>query len=302
MRVPIHRNVWTALPAALAFMVVLAALVPPVRKAAVGFATPALCAVRAGVAAARRFGQSVLPFSGAERSRLESLEQQVRQLRFEASRLIPLEAENRELRQRLALSAPVDWSLVTAPVLARDPLSWDRRFRVGRGRADGLRPGLAVLGRGGVIGRVAEVTETTGLVITLADPACRLSVRLPASGGAGVLHGGGGTGPGAVPLCFVDYLPRDLRYEEGEPVETSGLSGAVPEGLPIGTVTRFSPGVLRKVVRTAYVRLKVRPSAEFRWFRFVSILAPRQNASRRTSRAAARGEPTEDREATRKKK
>jgi len=232
-----------------------------------------------GVTTVRQTVRCLLPLSQIERSRMASLEQQVQRLHIEVSRLAVLAGENRELRRRLDLPLPTDWTPITAPVLARDPLSWNRRFRVGRGRGHGVKPGYPVWGAGGVIGRVAEATQTTALVITLANPACRLSVRLPQSGGTGILRGGGGAGNDGVPLCFIDFLPRDLPYKDGEPVITSGLGGTAPEGLPVGTVMRLDPKEFGNVVRTAYTRLRMRPSAEFRWFRFVSILVPRHSGA-----------------------
>jgi len=273
MRLRIRRNLRVLLPVLTAALLpLLIVFVPAAHRGAVGVYSTMLRAAGNGVSAVRRTTRGFLPFSRAERSRMKSLEEQVQRLRVDLSRLAVLAEENRELRRRLDIPAPVGWVPVTAPVLARDPLSWDRRFRIGRGRLHGVEPGCPVWGADGVIGRIAAVTQTTALVVTLADPACRYSVRLPRSGGTGVLQGGGGTGDDGLPLCFVDFLPRDLPYRAGEPVITSGLGRWVPEGLPVGSVMQCAPGKLGEIVHTVYTRLRVRPAAEFRWFRYVSVL------------------------------
>ena len=43
------------------------------------------------------------------------------------------------------LPPPPDWKLTVAPVIARDPASWNRRFRIGKGANDGIFPGAAVM-------------------------------------------------------------------------------------------------------------------------------------------------------------
>jgi rod shape-determining protein MreC len=179
-----------------------------------------------------------------------------------------LRDENRELRALLALPAPEGWHRVTAPVVARSPVTWYRSFRIGRGSLHGIGVGDVVLARTRVVGRVADVTPSTALVRTIADPGCRLSVRLPRADAVGVLSGRYRTGPGGAPVCLVEFLPRDRAYEVGETVVTSGVGGEAPGGLAIGQVMPWQEGG-----DAAYAELLMAPPAALTWFRVVAVMA-----------------------------
>ena len=183
-------------------------------------------------------------------------------------------AENRELRALLDLPAPRGWRRVAATVVARDPVSWNRRFRIGRGTDSGIESGAVVLAGGHVVGRVSEVTAKTALVCTIADPTCRLSVRLPERNATGILSGRIDQHWTGVPLCRIEYLPRDRSYEVGEPVVTSGLGGTLPEGLSVGHLIPMADGRSAETVRSVYARARVRPAASFDWFHVVAVLCP----------------------------
>ncbi|MFA4945367.1 MAG: rod shape-determining protein MreC [Lentisphaeria bacterium] len=172
------------------------------------------------------------------------------------------------------MPAPPAWRLAVAPVIARDPYTWNRRFRIGKGALHGITLGAAVLAGNQVIGRIHELSARSAVVATLADPACKLSVHLPGSNAVGILAGRADQHWHEPPFCLVTFLPRDADYQPGDYVLTSGLGDAVPAGLPVGRVMPFPDGASKRIASAAYAELLVRPGADFAGFRDVAVLVP----------------------------
>ncbi len=219
--------------------------------------------------------RSVLPLSAMERRRLDELQERLHQLQLELTVLREAESENHELRRALNLAPPAGWLRVPALVVARDPISWDRRFRIDHGSLDGVSAGNLVLVGERAVGRVVEVAARTAMVATVLDPRCRLSVRLSDSRVTGVLLGGHQRDPATGrEVAMIDFLPRDALYRETERVETSGLSGYAPGGIVVGQVVKWDNWRVAEIVDMTHARLKVAPAADLTDFRVVSVLVP----------------------------
>jgi len=247
----------------------------PVRRVTAGFTLPFMQLKSAAATGVEQGLDTLTPPSKATVARIHHQERLIEQLRMQLLNARNAVDENREFRQYSELPAPPDWKLVVAPVIARDPLTWNRRFRIGKGSANGLAPGAAVLAGNQVIGRVLEVTPNSAVVLTVADPACRLGVRLPATNAVGILAGRQEQKWHEPPICLVTYLPRDNSYTDEEFVVTSGLGGTVPPGLPIGRIVPWEDQKTAHLVSAAYAQVLVRPNADFTLFQFVAVVVPR---------------------------
>jgi len=242
------------------------------RRVEAGMVAPFLT----GAALVREWIERFVPLGPSGRERLARLEKRTAELTVQRALLEEVMEENRELRRILELPLPPGWRRIAAPVIARDPYAWEQRFRIGRGAADGIRPGAVVLSGAAVIGQVLDVGRTTALVVTPADPAFRLSVRVPEAGGIGVLRGGVRRRENGRPVVLLDYMLRDRPYKPGQRVVTSGLSQWAPGSLPVGTLTGVH-GAAVEVVRTLYAQAGVVLAADLSWRRFVTVLAPAGN-------------------------
>ncbi len=207
---------------------------------------------------------------------VRQLERENQELRLELARTENAIAENRELRKFHNIQPPPGWSLTVAPLIARDPVDWNRSFRIGGGRRDGIRVGGVVLANGCVVGRISSVGATSAAVITVADPACRLSVRVRGTTAVGVVRGLHLVRWYQKPLCLVDYLPRDVDYRHGQIVETSGLGGTVPAGLPLGRILPWSEQQTAHIMDSAYAQLSVEPLQPFDSIRHVFVLSRKE--------------------------
>ncbi len=169
-------------------------------------------------------------------------------------RVIELEAEQRrfpevlrENQRLLALTGARDWAAgtrVAARVVGADLSNHEWSVLIDRGRADGVRDGMAVVSPEGLIGRVALAAGSYSKVLLIIDPRHSVGARLADTGETGAIRGAG-----AQDLRF-DLIDADAPVRVGESVVTSGYDrGLYPPGIPIGRVTqvRADPDGLSKI-------------------------------------------------------
>jgi rod shape-determining protein MreC len=181
-----------------------------------------------------------------EIDRLRSLDVQVKRL----------ETENEDLRQLLEMRRRSSiGNLVSAQVIARDPLALIQALVIDRGTNDGLVANMPVITYQGVAGRVIEVSPTTAKVLLVADVNSAVSVDVDGADShtSGVVRG---TGDGRL---LLQYVPREDALHLGDPVTTSGIGGIFPPGLLVGTVDQVRSadvGVFQEALVQPAVRLK----------------------------------------------
>ncbi len=145
-------------------------------------------------------------------------------------RLILLEKENQRLKELLGLPSVPRGTSLKAPVIARSPAVWWRQLTLGRGSRHGIRIGYAVVGPGGLMGRITAVTTNTAQVTLITDPTSRIGVLVARTNHHGLLSG---LGSGRPVLRFLTENPRTIP---GDVVVTSAASTLVPGGIPVGVV------------------------------------------------------------------
>lgn len=160
------------------------------------------------------------------------LKEQVRDLRIQVAMLEGYRRQNRMLRRALRFQEDHPRELLTAEVIGREPVSWYSYILINRGSRDGVRPGMAVVSPGGVVGQVRTVTAHSAEVMLILDSRSAIGGRVKRSGEL-VLVEGQSSSPDQ-PL--VRSLVRDSDLQEGDEVVTSGLSQTFPGGLVLGTI------------------------------------------------------------------
>ncbi len=158
-----------------------------------------------------------------------------------------LEAENADLRQRLAADAETkrDNELlrnqlgldvagtpreVAADVVAFQPDSYRQFVTINKGSAAGVKPGMAVLSEGVLIGTISDTTPVTSRIMLVTDPEFKLTAKDQDTNATGIIRGQLGTG------LILDKIGQTDTVKPGDTVTSSGLGGLVPPGLFIGQV------------------------------------------------------------------
>jgi rod shape-determining protein MreC len=196
-----------------------------------------------------------------------------------------LRAENRRLRQRLAeveravsdsalLESLIDLKRSTAAetvgahVTAASMNSHFRvvRIKLDRGESE-VEPGMPVIDANGLVGRIQNVYGNYSDVLLVTDPQSSIDIRIPRTGGRGVLTG---LSRDDKYLAEIEYLERDKEVQVGDMVVTSGLGTSLPAGIPVGKIAK-----VKTTDYGLYQEVEVVPTVDFTALETVLIvLAP----------------------------
>ena len=161
-----------------------------------------------------------------------------------------------QLEALLELKGRTQLKTIAASVIAGDATNGVlQRVTIDRGSEDGLRKDMAVLGAGGIVGRVVETSLNAAKVQLLIEREAGAGALVERSSAGGVVSGHDNEGELPLRMDFVSNL-ADVKM--GDRVVTSGLDGIFPRGFPIGDVARVEPGL------GLYKRIWLKPTVEYR--------------------------------------
>jgi rod shape-determining protein MreC len=165
------------------------------------------------------------------------------------------------LRALLKLAPFLPSVRAAAPLLSLEARGAYRRALVGAGEDAGVAPGSPLAVPGGLVGRVTTVSRRFSKAILITDGDCAVGSRIARTGEQGVARGEGND-------LRIDYLSVLADVRPGDLVETAGIDGLFPRGIPIGTVTRVTRG------KALYLSVRVAPSAPLSRLDDILVLDP----------------------------
>ncbi len=128
---------------------------------------------------------------------------------------------------------------VTAQVIDLNPSNFAATVELNVGTANGVAPGMPVVGGAGLVGHVTATASTTCTVLLITDAGADSPVGVrfgPASADVGLTQGAGI----GKPLTVTDITPG-APLHKGEVLTTSGLQNAAyPALIPVARITGFS--------------------------------------------------------------
>lgn len=185
----------------------------------------------------------------------------------QAARADALAAENAQLRALLDLRPALPVRTLTAEVLfeARDPYS--RKLVVDRGETHGVQLGAPAVLAGGVLGQVTRLYPLSAEVSLLTDREAAIPVLLRRTLVRGIAFGGVRSEDGdAMELRFVS---ANADIEAGDLLETSGIDGLYPPGLPVAQVKS-----VERRVESGFARVLLTPATRAAGTRHLLLLEP----------------------------
>ena len=141
-----------------------------------------------------------------------------------------LKKDNNRLRQILSLQNTLDNEKISAAVISRKTGSWWRQIILNKGSKDGVEIGSAVLGPGGLLGRVKNTSLFTSSVTLLTSPESKVGVWVDRIQINGLLVGIGDDYPSLI------LYSKDADIKVGDFVSSSPASTLLPPNIPIGVV------------------------------------------------------------------
>jgi len=198
------------------------------------------------------------------RSRNRQLEDRLDRAQAAVREAQNLEAENVRLRNVLELGK--SWQSMeraTAVVISKAPSNYKWAVIISKGRAEGIRPNMAVIDPEGLVGKVIQADRNQATVLLLIDPDAAAGARVEGERDTGVVRGRGGS-----EYLSLELIDPDAEVVVGDDVITSGYNGGVfPAGIPIGEVAEVGPqdaGLERDI--------RVDAAADFTALDFVTVL------------------------------
>lgn len=191
------------------------------------------------------------------------LQDRVRSLQNE---IISGQNTKRELSSLLAqlrLPFAANISKVVGQVVARSTTNFSQTIEINKGSSSGLKTGMPVVGSGGLIGRLVQVSASRSVVVLIQDPTSYVGVRFAKNGVVGLAQGGGYNH-----LLSIQYIGTNVKVSPGSLVVTSGLQNSVfPPDIPVGKVVsaKTNPAALSQ-------NIKVKPLVNADTLEFVSVL------------------------------
>jgi len=164
-----------------------------------------------------------------------------------------LEKDNTRLRKTLSIQRLSNSDTISAAVISRQNGSWWRQIILNKGAKDGVEVGSAVIGPGGLLGRVNSTSLFTSSVILLTSPESKVGVWIDRLD----LH--------ALMIGIADDYPKLIFYTKnvdikvGDFVSSSPASTLLPPNIPIGIIQSINKQL--KSQTTANVFLLGKPQA-----------------------------------------
>ncbi|MGA8618816.1 MAG: rod shape-determining protein MreC [Candidatus Sulfotelmatobacter sp.] len=198
------------------------------------------------------------------RAENRQLKEQIEQMRLEQVRLSEDAAQAHRLQSLLAFKEQVIAKTVPAQVIGSSGSDLSRSIYIDKGSNDGIAQDMAVITAGGIVGKVLRVYPSTSLVLMINDQSSGVGALLEKSRLQGVLRGS----PNGE--LILERVMSDEQVTPGETVLSSGGDQIFPKGMPVGIVSKVSPG------RELFLSIHVKPAADLSRLEEVLVVTDKQ--------------------------
>ncbi len=174
---------------------------------------------------------------GVEQER-DALLDRVAKLEGKLVRVDEVDQENKRLRALLAYHDSFNQKTIVASVVANDPRAEFKSITINRGKKDGIKPLMPVVGPRGLVGKVGTVGHSHARILLITDPNSAVDALVQRSRARGIVVGAAwrvGLESGYY-IAKLEYLRRVSDIRDGDVVVTSGFDQVFPPGIPIGTI------------------------------------------------------------------
>jgi rod shape-determining protein MreC len=198
------------------------------------------------------------------RAENRDLKAQIEQMRLEQVRMSEDATQAHRLQQLLSFKEQYISKTVPAQVIGSSGSDLSRSVYIDKGSNDSVAPDMAVITAYGIVGKVLRVYASTSLVLMINDQTSGVGAMLEKSRLQGVLRG---TPNGEV---ILERVMSDEQVTPGETVLSSGGDQIFPKGLPVGTVSKVSPG------REMFLNIQIKPAADLNRLEEVLVVTEKQ--------------------------
>ena len=163
------------------------------------------------------------------------------------------------------------YELLLAKVVRNSYTHTHNSITLDKGSAEGLHPGMGLIGPEGIVGRIKYVSEHFSTAYSLLDTDLLTSVQL---GRNGVLCSVRWPAKDAQ-TAALEYVPRYVRVRRGDTAYTSGYDNIYPAMLPVGVIVE-----VKLQEDATFYRIALRLLTDFRTLHHVYALKLPRRAER----------------------
>jgi rod shape-determining protein MreC len=198
------------------------------------------------------------------RAENRQLKKQIEEMRLQEVRMSEDAAQAQRLQSLLAFREQFIVKPLPAQVIGSSGSDLSRSIYIDKGSNDGVAQDMAVITSGGIVGKVLRVYPSTSLVLMINDQSSGVGAMLEKSRLQGVARG---TPNGEL---ILERVMSDEQVAAGETVLSSGGDQIFPKGLPVGVVSKVSPG------KEMFLSIKVKPAADLSRLEEVLVVTEKQ--------------------------
>ncbi len=192
------------------------------------------------------------------------LKQKIQQLEIERARLSEDAEQAHRLQVLLSFKEQFIAQTLAAQVIGSSGSEQSRSVYIDKGSRDGVKPDMAVITADGIVGKVLHVQDHVASVLLINDQTSGVGAMLEKSRLQGVLRG---TPGGEVTL---EKVMSEETVQSGEKILTSGGDQIFPKGLPVGEVSKVSPGP------ELFLNIRVKPMADLNRLEEVLVITQQE--------------------------
>lgn len=160
-----------------------------------------------------------------------------RQLEKDAAQLVQWQSllqENQQLRNLMALQQRSQFTGQFAEIVYAERDIFRRKVLINKGSTADIQAGQVVMDDKGIVGQITRVYPWLSEVTLITEKDHAVPVQVQRSGLRSVAFGAGDTSQMAL-----RYMPVSTDIQNGDILETSGLDGVYPPGIPVARVARI---------------------------------------------------------------
>lgn len=210
----------------------------------------------------------------------ETLKRRLAELEVESTRLKEVELSYGRLKSLLEFRETLPHAVMGAEVIARTDDGTSAALFIATGVKKGVSADSAVVGLGGLVGRVVTASRDYARVLPLTDGSSAAGAVVQRSRVQAVVKGSGRN------RCRLEHVPVNSDVGVGDAVVTSGLDGLFPPGLMIGLVSR-----VERPAGAFFAEIELVPAVRMSQLEEVLVVSPGQGGEVKNSGGLPEGLP-----------
>ena len=157
----------------------------------------------------------------------------------------------------------VDYQFIGAKVISNSTLKPNNFITINKGRKDGVRKEMGVIGRNGIIGVVKDVSNNFATVVSLLHKSMRISAKIDRNNFIGSLRWDGKDPRYAI----LNDIPKHANISTGDTIVTSGFSAFFPPNIFVGVAENYF-----LAEGSNFFDIKVRLSTNFSSLKYIYVV------------------------------